>query len=297
MAAAAASDDASVLDVQTSFTLDDDGRCVPTARLAPPLLHWHPGHGWTHDRPAHDPDAAFLDLWLPVASASHLRPLVIGHLGQSLDGFIATTSGESQFVTGEANLLHLHRLRAMCDAIVVGAGTVAADDPQLTTRRVAGRNPLRVVLDPQCRLTPSARLFTDPSAETVVVTAVPAAGRVGDASVVTCSDGAGGIHLGSVLALLRVRGCRRIFVEGGGVTVSRFLDAGLLDRLQIAVAPLIIGSGRPAVQVAPRASLGACARPATRAYRMGDDVLFDCDLRATHQSSDAPSITSLPAVD
>ena len=66
----------------------------------------------------------------------HERPITVGHLGQSLDGFIATHAGESQYVTGEENILHMHRMRALCDAIVVGAGTVAADDPQLTTRLV-----------------------------------------------------------------------------------------------------------------------------------------------------------------
>ena len=98
--------------------------------------------------PADDPRHALIDLYLPICSATGARPITVGHLGQSLDGFIATHAGESQFVTGEENILHLHRMRALCDAVVVGAGTVAADDPQLTTRHVSGPSPLRVVLDP-----------------------------------------------------------------------------------------------------------------------------------------------------
>jgi riboflavin biosynthesis pyrimidine reductase len=80
--------------------------------------------------------------------------------------------------------------------------------------------------------------------------------------------------------MLRERGCSRIFVEGGGVTVSMFLEANLLDRLQMTVAPLIIGDGRPAIRLPARALLDDCHRPSYRVFRMGGDVLFDCDLRA-----------------
>ena len=73
-----------------------------------------------------------------------------------------------------------------------------------------------------------------------------------------------------------------MFVEGGGVTVSAFLEAGLLDRLQMAVAPLIVGSGKPAIRLEPKDVLSDCQRPAYRVFRMGGDVLFDCDLTGRH---------------
>ena len=82
-----------------------------------------------------------------------------------------------------------------------------------------------------------------------------------------------------LLQLLRARGCYRIFVEGGGVTVSMFLQANLLDRLQMAIAPLIIGNGRPAIRLPAREALSECRRPRYRVFRMGGDVFFDCDLR------------------
>jgi len=97
--------------------------------------------------------------------------MTIGHLGQSLDGFIATPSGDSQFVTGDDNIVHLHRMRALSEAVVVGAGTVAADDPQLTVRHVPGANPLRVVFDPGRRLSHTYRVFTDQEADTLYVCA------------------------------------------------------------------------------------------------------------------------------
>ncbi len=206
-------------------------------------------------------------------------PVTIAHLGQSLDGFIATYSGDSRYVNGRGNLLHLHRMRALCDAIVVGAGTVAMDDPQLTTRLVPGPNPVRVVIDPDRRLGPHYRVFADAAAPTLLACrATNAPVRHGSAEVLPIGERDGAFDLAALLAALRARGCARVFVEGGGRTVSAFLAAGLLDRLQIAIAPLIIGDGRPAIRLAAPDRLGDCRRPRFRVYRMGDDLLYDCEL-------------------
>jgi riboflavin-specific deaminase-like protein len=208
--------------------------------------------------------------------------VTVGHLGQSLDGFIATRSGDSQTVTGGDNIVHLHRMRALCDAVVVGAGTVAADDPQLTTRHVPGPNPMRVVFDPRRRLMPAFGVFTDGTAPTLYICArsrvAPGESHMGGAAIAAIDEGAPGDEAAQVLRLLHDRGCARVFVEGGGVTVSRFLEADLLDRLQIAIAPILIGEGRPTVRLAPQVRLRDCRRPGYRVFRMGGDVLFDCDL-------------------
>jgi riboflavin biosynthesis pyrimidine reductase len=92
------------------------------------------------------------------------------------------------------------------------------------------------------------------------------------------AGGVAGVDLAALVHLLRERGCTRIFVEGGGVTVSMFLAANLLDRLHVAIAPLIIGDGKPAIRLPPRAALGDCHRPRYRVFRMGGDVLFDCEI-------------------
>lgn len=271
--------------VPRSFAHPASAQLTPIATDHPDaVLAWRPGSGWHSLLPAEDPRSPLLGLYLPISSATAERPITIGHLGQSLDGFIATHSGDSQFVTGDDNMVHMHRLRALCDTIVVGAGTVAADNPQLTTRRVEGPSPTRVIVDPERRLEPSARVFVDEAAPTLYFCGRShiAAGEthVGLATVVALDDaGDGAAHVTQVLAHLRARGCARVFVEGGGVTVSAFLEANLLDRLQITVAPVFIGDGRPAIRLAPPDRLRDCRRPACRVYRMGDDVLFDCDLR------------------
>jgi diaminohydroxyphosphoribosylaminopyrimidine deaminase/5-amino-6-(5-phosphoribosylamino)uracil reductase len=265
-----------------SLTFDAGRLHVVEAGHPDAVIAWRPHAGFSVALPQDDPRHAMIDLYLPICSATDAHPITVGHLGQSLDGFIATHAGESQYVTGEENILHLHRMRALCDAVIVGAGTVAADDPQLTTRHVEGPSPLRVVLDPTRRLAAHYKVFNDESAQTLYVCARSLVGagetHVGHAAIVALGDGPDGVEAAEVLRHLRGRGCHRIFVEGGGVTVSMFLEANLLDRLQIAIAPLLIGDGRPAIRLPARTSLSDCHRPRYRVFRMGADVLFDCEI-------------------
>lgn len=255
-------------------------------------LQVYPSGAW--DTPARLTEEArqVLDLFLPLQLQTDL---VIAQAGQSLDGRIATDSGHSHYVTGPRDILRLHRLRALVDAVIVGAGTIAADDPRLTVREAEGVNPVRVVIDPNGRLDRSRRIFRDGAAPTVVIRRRRDPGRrppereepahtsltAGCDTVLDLTAGPSGtIDPHDVLAALRDHGCRRFLIEGGGVTVSRFLDSGAVDRLHVAVAPMLIGSGRPAFTLAPIATLEQAIRPACRVFRLGDDVLFDLDLRA-----------------
>ena len=265
------------------FGLDARGLpgVVPAGHPAALLVVTEDG-GWIARAPVSAAGAELFDLYLPMALAGPARPLTVAHLGQSLDGRIATVDGASCYVNGPENLTHLHRMRALCDAIVVGAGTVACDDPRLTTRRVPGPNPVRVVLDPRRRLAARHGVFQDGAAPTLLVCAGERDGepRPGHAQLVGAPCEHQRFNLRAVLARLRARGLFGIFVEGGGLTVSAFLEQGLLDRLQIAVAPLIIGSGRPGITLPPIQDLDQGLRPRHRRYVMGEDVLFDCRLES-----------------
>ena len=204
----------------------------------------------------------------------------IGHLAQSLDGRIATNSGISQWVSGAEDLLHTHRMRALADAVVVGVNTVVHDDPQLTVRRCAGANPLRVVIDPERRLDGSQRIFRDAAAPTLLFAAADCARSgeaVGAAEVVAVPRGRCGLDPHEIRRVLARRGLTWIFVEGGGITVSRFLAAGALDRLQITVAPLILGSGRPSILLPEITDLSSSLRPRTRRFVLGEDIMIECD--------------------
>lgn len=255
---------------------------------------WSEAHGW-RCRSGLDPALTdFLELYLPFCQNNGHQDgfggRVVAHLGQSLDGCIATRTGDSQFVTGRENIVHLHRMRALCDAVIVGAGTVASDDPRLTTRLVAGDSPVRVVLDPRRRLGEGHKVFTDAMAPTLLCCARDHAGpaRLGQAEVLALPSDARGLDLSALLEALARRGLRRLFVEGGGVTVSEFLARGLLNRLQIAVAPLIIGRGRTGVTLPACDALDQALRPACRVYRMGEDVLYDFDLTSASPGSQSP---------
>ena len=268
-----------------------DGRMNSVAAADPSaLLVWRKPGGWSRAATAPAEVHALLDLYLPVCNAGGRSSLTVGHLGQGLDGYIATSGGDSFYVTGPENLLHLHRMRALCDAVVVGAGTVAADNPRLTTRRVAGTNPVRVILDPNRRLSPDHGVFCDQQAATLLIcddTRMSNAGeRIGSAEVLGIPFRDGRFQLEALIAALHARQLNAVFVEGGGYTVSAFLEAGLLDRLQVAIAPLLTGAGRPGIRLAGRSRMTDSLRPAHRTFAMGQDVLFDCDLRA-HSDTDA----------
>ncbi|MGD8322968.1 MAG: RibD family protein [Gammaproteobacteria bacterium] len=229
------------------------------------------------------PQQLTLDLYESFARADARYPSVVAHLGQSIDGFIATGRGDSYYVTGPENLDHLHRMRALADAVVVGAGTIKADDPALTTRRVSGPNPLRVILDGRRRLDHSYGVFTDGAAPTLLVCGDDCASprRHGAAEVLALPLVGGNISIVALVEALGARGAHRVFVEGGGNVVSAFLASGVLHRLQLSIAPVLIGNGRRGVTAPAQARLRDCLRPPHRLYSMGEDLLFDYDLRAT----------------
>lgn len=225
--------------------------------------------------------AAADDPLAPIRAADPARSFVVAQLGQSLDGRIATPTGESRWINRDAALDHVHALRAAVDAVVVGIGTALADDPQLNVRRVGGRNPARVVIDPGGRLPGSARLLAADGARRIVV-------RTGRGDVpegveqIVIARIEGAMQPAAILAALSRIGLNKLLIEGGARTVSAFIDAGAVDRLHVLVAPLLIGSGTTGLNLKPIDALASAIRPRTRTHVLADgDVLFDCDLRST----------------
>jgi riboflavin-specific deaminase-like protein len=213
---------------------------------------------------------------------------VVGQLGQSLDGRIATPTGDSRYINGTAALDHLHGIRALSDAVVVGVGTVIADDPLLTVRRVPGNSPARIVIDPRGRVPLGARCFERNGVRLLLVRAAPGPVPAGCDEIVIGADGEGRLDPQAILRALRAEGFRRLLIEGGAGTISAFMDADALDRLHLLVGQVIIGSGTPGVALRPIALLKEARRPKVTTHLLADgDVLFDCDLRSQTDSGDA----------
>jgi riboflavin-specific deaminase-like protein len=271
-----------LLSVMTPFASQDfgfqgDDRRAPDRASADPAASWAmvPEMFRAH-RPLPPP---WEERFGPLKSGAVDDLVVVGQFGQSLDGRVATATGHSHYINGPAGLAHLHRLRALVDVVVVGVGTALADNPQLTVRHVSGPSPARAVIDPRGRMKPDARMFADDGVRRLAITARGTRPEL--PSSVECvslpaTDGA--ITPAAILAALAERGFRRIMIEGGSHTVSRFLAAGCLDRLHIVVAPIILGAGRGGVALEPVASCADALRPPMRLHRLDGEVLFDCDL-------------------
>ena len=228
--------------------------------------------GRVPQRAASAADAVLLDRYGPLVRAG--SRLTIAQLAQSADGFIASRTGDAAFVSGPEDREHLHRLRALVDAVVVGAGTVVADDPQLTTRAVPGPSPTRVVLDPRARVPSTARLLTDKAAPTLwcVAPGAPADEPAGAQIVRLPVSRHGWFAPADVLAMLRERRRGRVLVEGGGRTVSAFVAAGVLDRLYLTSAPIMIGDGIPGVRFTGADRLADAVTGSVTRFALGEDL-------------------------
>lgn len=178
-------------------------------------------------------------------------PFVGVKVAQTLDGKIADTSGHSKWITGDEARTYVHQLRTEYDAILVGAGTVQRDNPELTVRRVQGRNPLRVVLDGRLSVKASAKVFNTRKAGTVVLTSALAMKKyprkVGQLTMqgvdVLSVERGTDLHPEGVLAILGEMNISSVLLEGGARTISRFLEENLIHKVHCFIAPKILGVG------------------------------------------------------
>jgi diaminohydroxyphosphoribosylaminopyrimidine deaminase/5-amino-6-(5-phosphoribosylamino)uracil reductase len=239
---------------------------------------------WTDvPRMFREPDGAlpppWQDLFGPLRHGLVDGLVVVGQFGQSLDARIATASGDSRYINGSAGLAHLHRLRALVDAVLIGVGTASIDDPLLTVRRVSGPSPARVIVDPNGRLAATARVLVADGIRRLVITRQGVASKLPHGvEMVGLPESDSHIAPAAILAALAERGFRRILVEGGANTVSRFLEARCLDRLHVVIAPIIIGAGPSSVTLPPIARVADALRAPIRAHVLGEELLVDCDL-------------------
>jgi diaminohydroxyphosphoribosylaminopyrimidine deaminase / 5-amino-6-(5-phosphoribosylamino)uracil reductase len=215
------------------------------------------------------------------------RPFVTLKLALSLDGRIAAADGDSRWISSPASRELVHRWRREADAVMVGAATVIADDPRLTCRIAKGRDPARVIIDGRLRCPANAHVFRQrSSAPTVLVTTPANLARArkrfsrARVEVLTCPARKGEIDLRLLMRQLGRRGWSTVVIEGGARLAGSALRAGVVDRVAFFVAPLLIGSGIPAVEGLDCERIrDAIALKGLSATRVGTDWLLQAEVR------------------
>lgn len=208
------------------------------------------------------------------------RPYVTVKLALSIDGRLAAPDGTARWITGEKTRREVHLRRRAVDAVMVGAGSVIADDPALTVRQVpTSRQPARVVVDARGRVDPGAALFDD--GEVVVATTDGASHErqmawkeAGAEVMVLAADASGMVDLGELLGRVGERGWLEVYCEGGAALATSLLRDDLVDRLEIHHGPILLGDGGPSIGALGIATIQeAVAWRTVDAYRVGNDVV------------------------
>lgn len=211
-------------------------------------------------------------------------PLVTVKFAQTLDGRIATSTGNSQWISSPASQRLAHKLRTYNDAVMVGVGTVLSDNPQLTVRLVRGRNPTRIILDSRLRIPLDAKVLRNQeSAPTIVATTygaddekLSALRQMGIEVLVSREDEWGEVDLGHLFEILGKRGISSVLVEGGAETITSLLRLNLVDRLVVIVAPKLMGKGIEAVGELDITDVSQTLKLTfSRTYRVGEDLVIE----------------------
>jgi 5-amino-6-(5-phosphoribosylamino)uracil reductase/diaminohydroxyphosphoribosylaminopyrimidine deaminase/5-amino-6-(5-phosphoribosylamino)uracil reductase len=252
------------------------------------VLTWRPGAAPAVAHPTGRPcDPALLAMarvYVPVllgtASARARGDVfVAGHVTQSLDGRIACANGQSQWIGNLADRHHAHRMRALCDAVMVGARTALVDDPQLTVRHVSGPQPRRVVVSGGGRVlaaAPPLRVFAPPGCLVLVASSCTAPPPAAEVCVVSVAGDGSALHPAAIRSTLASHGQHSVYLEGGATTLSSFLGAGAIDLLQVHVAPLVLGSGLAGVQLPPIEHVAHGIAFAMDHAALDGDMLLSC---------------------
>ena len=214
---------------------------------------------------------------------SRRRPFGILKLAMSLDGRIAAANGDSRWISSEASRLLVHRWRRECDAVVVGAGTVIADNPRLTCRIPGGRDPVRVIVDARLRTPPGALVFGEPSrANAILVTTKVNLARARRryanprVEVLTFDSAENQIDLRAMMVEFGRRGWCKVLFEGGAHLAGSALRAGIIDRVAFFVAPKIVGAGISAIEGLAAGRMRDSLRlTGVVARRIAEDILIE----------------------
>ena len=215
-------------------------------------------------------------LFLPIIFNSKESPYLIAHLAQTLDGFIATNSGESKYISSNDNLTHIHMIRAISDIIIVGYKTVELDNPMLTTRLVTGKSPMRIIIDKNNKLSNKYNVFRNPDNNGYKIISDKTYTKKENVFQLPLDKNK--FNLNDIYDLIKKLRKKIVFIEGGGATVSEFYNNNKLDRLHICISPSILGKGRSSLMIEKKMSLNEILEHEVRYFQTGTDILCDIEL-------------------
>ena len=217
-----------------------------------------------------------MESYLQIIFNKSKYPYIFGHLAQTLDGYIATESGESKYISSIDNLEHLHMLRAISDVVLVGSNTVKFDNPKLTTRLVKGPNPMRVVIDKNDTIKNSCNLLKNKDRKGFKIVSDKL--KPNDKNIFSLPLKKDEFRITDIIFLLKSLGNKIIFIEGGGNIISHFYRKKFLNRLHLCISPILIGRGISSFIIDKNVKINEAKIKKISYIKMGKDILCNIKL-------------------
>ena len=217
---------------------------------------------------------SILNILLPILRKN--KKLVIAQIGQSIDGRIALNNGNSHYINNPKSIIYLHCLRSISDAIIVGSNTIKKDDPLLTTRKIKGTNPKRIIIDGSLSLNNKYKIFNDGN-ENIIFTKSNKNIRLNNSTIIRLKEKNFTKNLITQIKKLKYK---NILVEGGSKTISELIDNKYIDILQFMIAPILIGSGINSLNLKEISNLNKAIRPKHNFNELENEIIVNLFLNS-----------------
>ncbi len=217
---------------------------------------------------------SILNILLPILRKN--KKLVIAQIGQSIDGRIALNNGNSHYINNPKSIIYLHCLRSISDAIIVGANTIKKDDPLLTTRKIKGTNPKRIIIDGSLSLNNKYKIFNDGN-ENIIFTKSNKNIKLNNSTIIRLKEKN---FTKNFIAQIKKLKYKKILVEGGSKTISELINNKYIDILQFMIAPILIGSGINSLNLKEISNLNKAIRPKHNFNKLENEIIVNLFLKS-----------------
>ena len=215
-----------------------------------------------------------LNILVPILRKN--KKLVIAQIGQSIDGRIALKNGNSHYINNPKSIIYLHCLRSISDAIIVGSNTIKKDNPLLTTRKIKGTNPKRIIIDGSLSLNNKYKIFNDGN-ENIIFTKSSKIVKLNNSTIIRLKEKNFTKNLITQIKKLKYK---NILVEGGSKTISELIDNKYIDILQFMIAPILIGSGINSLNLKEISNLNKAIRPKHNFNELENEIIVNLFLNS-----------------